>query len=240
MVLAAVAYDTPLFWALFIAWVLSVVVHEFAHGVVAHWGGDYTIEERGGLTLNPLQYVDPLNSLILPGVFLLMGGVPLPGGVTYVRRDLLRSREWDAAVSAAGPLSNLLLFFACAIPLHPAVGWVDVAGGPDAWSNGQKLLGALCMLQFVSVVINLIPVPPLDGFQMVAAYMRPETREKLMSPPVPMVALLGFFAVMSAVPGVFRRIFSWGTRLLELIGFDAEHVNMVRQSFNIALFGRTD
>src|SRR5688572_8645459 len=90
LVLAAgTDFKNPLFWAVFIAWVLSVVLHEFAHGIVAHIGGDYTIRERGGLTLNPLQYVDPVNSLLLPMVFLLMGGVPLPGGVTYVRDDLL-------------------------------------------------------------------------------------------------------------------------------------------------------
>src|SRR5919112_1201427 len=90
--LAAVDYESPLFWAVFLAWILSVVLHEFAHGVVAYWGGDYTIRERGGLTLNPLQYVEPVMSIILPIIFLFMGGVPLPGGVTYIRMDLLRSK----------------------------------------------------------------------------------------------------------------------------------------------------
>jgi Zn-dependent protease len=235
----AVAYETPLFWALFIAWIMSVVVHEFAHGIVAHWGGDYTIKERGGLTLNPLQYIDPFTSILLPGLFLLMGGVPLPGGVTYVRRDLLRNRAWDAAVSAAGPLSNLVLFFACAIPLHPAVGWVDPAAGLEGWSNAQKLLGALCVLQFMAVVINLIPVPPLDGFQIVAAFMDPATREKLMTPPVSTFAFVGLFLVLSGA-GLGRHIFQWTNRVLVAIGFDYEHLEMVRQSFNLTLFGRTD
>src|SRR5205085_11053759 len=88
----------PALWAVLIGWVMSVTLHEFAHGVVAYWGGDYTIRERGGLTLNPIQYVDPLMSIVLPIVFLLMGGIPLPGGATYVRRDLLKNRGWDAAV----------------------------------------------------------------------------------------------------------------------------------------------
>src|SRR3954451_7457903 len=96
VMLAAVDFATPLLCAVFIGWVMSVTLHEFAHGVVAYWGGDYTIRERGGLTLNPIQYVDPLMSIVLPVVFLLMGGIPLPGGATYVRRDLLRSRGWDA------------------------------------------------------------------------------------------------------------------------------------------------
>src|SRR3954465_3801689 len=103
VMLAAVDFANPLLWAVFIGWILSVVLHEFAHGVVAYWGGDYTIRERGGLTLNPLQYVDPVGSLLLPIVFLILGGIPLPGGVTYVRTDLLRSRAWSAMMSLAGP-----------------------------------------------------------------------------------------------------------------------------------------
>src|SRR5438067_13601707 len=99
--LSAVNVQNPLLWAVLIGWVLSVVLHEFAHGLVAYLGGDYTIRERGGLTLNPLQYVDPVMSIILPMVFLALGGIPLPGGATYVRTDLLRSRLWATAVAAA-------------------------------------------------------------------------------------------------------------------------------------------
>jgi hypothetical protein len=142
-VLAAADFNNPLFWAVFIGWILSVVLHEFAHGVVAYWGGDYTIAERGGLSLNPLQYIDPVNSIILPAIFLLWGGVPLPGGVTYVRTDLLRNRRWESGVALAGPTMNILLFAAGAIALHPAVGWVPTPApiGMSAnfamWSNAQ-------------------------------------------------------------------------------------------------------
>src|SRR5438067_10238941 len=105
--LSAVNVQNPLLWAVLIGWILSVVLHEFAHGLVAYVGGDYTIKERGGLTLNPLQYVDPLMSIVLPAIFLLMGGIPLPGGATYIRRDLLRNKLWNSLVSAAGPAMNL-------------------------------------------------------------------------------------------------------------------------------------
>jgi Zn-dependent protease len=135
--LAAVDWHNPLLWAAFVLWIMSVVLHEFAHGIVAYWGGDYTIKERGGLTLNPLQYVNPVTSILMPALFLLMGGVPLPGGATYIRRDLLRSRAWEAAVAAAGPLTNLLIGLACAVPLHPAVGWVDPHAGPEGWTGLQ-------------------------------------------------------------------------------------------------------
>src|SRR3954471_2271016 len=74
-VLATIAWETPLFWAVFIGWILSVVLMAFAAGIVAYWGGDYTIRERGGLTLNPFQYVDPVGSILLPAIFLAIGGV---------------------------------------------------------------------------------------------------------------------------------------------------------------------
>src|SRR6478672_2855530 len=137
MLLAVVDYRDPLLWAAFIGWILSVILHDFAHGVVAYWGGDYAIRERGGLTLNPFQYVDPLMSIILPLVFLLMGGVPLPGGATYIRRDLLRSKGWDTAVSLAGPAMNFLIFLMLVIPLHPRVGWIDYRTSVLEWTTAQ-------------------------------------------------------------------------------------------------------
>ena len=101
--LAVVDFSNNLTWALLIGWILSVVLHELGHGIVAHLGGDYTIRERGGLTLNPLQYIDPIFSLLVPAIIFLAGGLPLPGGVTYVRMDLMTHRGWESVVSAAGP-----------------------------------------------------------------------------------------------------------------------------------------
>lgn len=235
--LAAVDWQNPLLWAVFVLWIMSVVLHEFAHGLVAYWGGDYTIKERGGLTLNPLQYVNPVTSILLPALFLLMGGVPLPGGATYIRRDLLRSRAWQAAVSAAGPLTNLLLGVACAVPLHPAVGWVDVDAGPGGWFPIQKLLGAMVVLQLVSVILNLIPVPPLDGFQMLSPFLDEPSRRRLTTPPVSTWLFLGFFVILWYVPGVMQAMYDLVTRFLGVIGFDADHVRMVAQSFNSVLYG---
>src|SRR3954470_1492698 len=137
MLAAAVDFKSPLFWAVFIGWVLSVVLHEFAHGLVAYLGGDYTIKERGGLTLNPLQYVDPVTSILLPIVFLIMGGVPLPGGVTYVRRDLLRNKWWGSAVALAGPAMNFVLFILMSLPFHPTLGWIDTSVAPDQYVPWQ-------------------------------------------------------------------------------------------------------
>src|SRR5215213_5023915 len=146
--LAAVDLRNPMLWAVFIGWIMSVVLHEFAHGIVAFWGGDYTIRERGGLTLNPLQYIDPVMSILLPIVVFLIGGIPLPGGATYVRRDLLRSRAWESAVSAAGPAMNFLLFLALVIPFHPALRWATPPV-PGQASNAMLFVGAMAWLQML-------------------------------------------------------------------------------------------
>ena len=238
--LAAAELDNPITWALLIGWIMTVVLHEWAHGFVAYLGGDYTIKERGGLSLNPLQYVDPVLSLILPAIFLMMGGIPLPGGVTYVRHDLLRSRGWRSAVAAAGPLMNLVLFLLLALPFHPSLGLIDVtvpAGQYKAW---HIFLGALAQLQIIAAILNLIPIPPLDGFNIISPYMDEETRTKLLTPPMPLFALIVLFLVLSNVPAVHDGIFHVKNRILILLGFDYDARDMIRQCFNFAVAGRND
>lgn len=227
-------YFNPLFWAVFVGWVLSVVLHEFAHGIVAYWGGDYTIRERGGLTLNPLQYVDPVTSIILPLVFLLLGGIPLPGGVTYIRKDLLRNRTWDAASSLAGPAMNFLIFIACFLPMHPKIGWIDIntfePTGPAA------VLATLGLLQFVALMINLIPVPPLDGFQAVAAYMNEDAKMRLLQPQVQNMSMLVLFLVLWNTPLV-SMFLRWGLNLLVNVGFGDRGKWFFIQSWGITMGG---
>ena len=232
---ATVAYDTPLFWAVFIGWILSVVLHEFAHGLVGYWGGDYTIRERGGLTLNPLQYVDPVGSIILPAVFLAIGGIPLPGGATYIRHDLLRGKHWEAAVALAGPAMTFLLFLGFALPLHPSVGWVDLSA-PESWSNAQIFCGAMAVLQFLAMVFNLFPVPPLDGFQAIAPYMNPEQRLKLSTPPTSTMLFIGFFMVVWNVPAIRQGMYRAMSRTLDMMGFDVNAL-FFGTAFRRALWG---
>jgi Zn-dependent protease len=238
--LAAADLDNPITWAILIGWIMSVVLHEWAHGFVAHLGGDYTIKERGGLSLNPLQYVDPIFSLLLPAIFLMMGGIPLPGGVTYIRHDLLRSRGWQSAVSLAGPMMNLVLFVLLALPFHPQVGLIDPTVSVGEYKTWQIFLGAMAQLQIIAVLINLIPLPPLDGFGILSPYMDEETRRKVTTPPMPMFALIVVFLVLSNVRQVTDTMFRIKTRLLEMLGFDDWAIEMIRQCFNIAIAGRND
>lgn len=237
MALAVPNFQDPLFWTIMLGWIASVVVHEFAHGIVAYWGGDYTIKERGGLSFNPLQYIDPVGSLLLPAIFLLMGGVPLPGGVTYIHRDLLRSRAWDAMTSLAGPAANFLLFLLLALPFHPALGLIDPASLENEQMNaGQIVLGTLALLQIISCMINLIPIPPLDGFQAVSVFMDPETRQKFASPTANIFGLVILFGVVLRVPELFGSIIKLAYRILEALGFQNEQIIFFARAFRFAMF----
>ena len=142
-------------------WVASVCIHEFGHSVVAYLGGDRSVAASGYLSLNPLRYTNVLLSLILPIAFLLLGGIGLPGGAVYINRSALRSRQWDSAVSLAGPAATLLCGIVVASPFF--------LPGHAAWITSTNLafFGALAFLGFVeafAVVLNLVPVPGLDGF----------------------------------------------------------------------------
>ena len=143
MSLATVDFASSLTWAMLIGWIMSVVLHELGHGVVGYLGGDYTIRERGGLTLNPLQYIDPIFSILVPALIFIVGGVPLPGGVTYIHMELIPKRIWQSAVSAAGPFVNFLIFLGCALPFHPKLHLIDPQPVDGQWSNAILFLGGV-------------------------------------------------------------------------------------------------
>ncbi|HBB30301.1 MAG TPA: peptidase M50, partial [Cyanobacteria bacterium UBA9273] len=126
----------------FLGWIASLCLHEFGHAVVAYWGGDTSVKEKGYLTLNPLKYTDPGLSLLFPTIFLLMGGIALPGGAVYIDRSRLRSRWWDSAVSAAGPLANAAVTLVLATPF-----WLGLA----TWSRGNWLWPSVAFLIFLEI-----------------------------------------------------------------------------------------
>lgn len=230
-------FANPLFWSVLIGWILTVVLHEFAHGIVALWGGDYTIRERGGLTLNPLQYIDPLNSILLPIVFLAMGGIPLPGGVTYIRRDLLRNHLWDAACSLAGPAMNFLMMLACVMPMHPRFGWIHpVMGQPLV--GAPAVLATLAQLQLITCFLNLLPIPPLDGFQAISAFMAPEMRARFLAPQVRMISTIILFALLWQSPVLISRLYIMSDNVLHGLGFDDYTLAYFADAYNHILFGQ--
>src|SRR5712692_872675 len=144
-----------------VGWIFSLCLHEFAHAAVAYLGGDTSVREKGYLTFNPLRYVDPVTSLFIPLVFLLLGGIGLPGGAVYIDRSRLRSKYWECAVALAGPAANLVV-----------AGVLVLALGADAVpANAAPAVAFLALLQVTAILLNLLPVPPLDGYGAVAPFL---------------------------------------------------------------------
>lgn len=144
-------------------WVVSLALHEFGHALVGFLGGDTSVVDQGYLTLNPLKYTHPLLSIVLPLVFLMIGGIGLPGGAVYINRAAIRSRGMNSLVSAAGPLANLICALVLAIPfiiMRPNFVTMDFVGGYYFW----VALGTQVFLQITAIGINLIPIPGLDGY----------------------------------------------------------------------------
>ena len=145
-----------------VGWIFSLCLHEFAHAAVAFWGGDTSVREKGYLTFNPLRYVDPIASLFIPLVFLLLGGIGLPGGAVYIDARRLRSKWWACAVALAGPAANLAIAGLLVLALSNSALARSAAAPPLAF---------LALLQVTALILNLLPVPPLDGYRAVAPFL---------------------------------------------------------------------
>jgi Zn-dependent protease len=158
------------FLVVIVGWIFSLCLHEFSHALVAYLGGDTSVREKGYLTFNPLKYTHPIYSLLLPMIFLLMGGIGLPGGAVYIETWRLRSKRWESAVSLAGPTANLVLGVLLSVVLHFAP---VPAGG--IWPG----LAYLALLQVMAAVLNLIPVPPFDGYRVLAPFLNRDLRYKI-------------------------------------------------------------
>lgn len=149
-------------------WVISVCLHEFGHAAIAYLGGDVDVAHKGYLTFDPRKYVNPLLSVILPIVFVLLGGIPLPGGAVYINRALIRTRRMNSLISAAGPAMTFLSAFVLWVPLllfSPTDGYQHLEFW-GAWAF-------LTFLEFLGVIINLLPIPGLDGYGIIEPYLPP-------------------------------------------------------------------
>ena len=139
----------------------SIIVHEVAHGYVALLNGDPTARMLGRLTLNPVPHIDMVGSILVPGLLLLSGSSFLIGWAKPVPVNPLNFRNYrwgEFAVSAAGPLSNLILaaIFSGVLRLG-----VENPGLSQLASYGV-------MINILLALFNLIPIPPLDGSHIMA------------------------------------------------------------------------
>ena len=145
-------------------WLVSLCLHEYGHAVLAYRGGDVAVAHRGYLTLNPLKYTHWFLSFVLPLLFVLLGGIGLPGGAVWVDKHALRSKLADSLVSAAGPAMNLLFALGLSVPF--IVG-VDVSGHVEFWVG----VGFLAFLQLTATLLNLLPIPGVDGAGIIHPWM---------------------------------------------------------------------
>jgi Zn-dependent protease len=189
------------FLVVLIGWIFSLCLHEFSHALVAYLGGDVSVKDKGYLTFNPLKYTHPVYSLLLPMVFLLLGGIGLPGGAVYIETWRLRSRRWESAVSLAGPFANLVLAVLLGLVLHYVPHPND-----GVWPG----LAFLALMQVSAVVLNLIPVPPFDGYGALAAYLNANVRATI-SQAGGMITMVVFLVLwyVPFVNGLFWKTVGW-------------------------------
>lgn len=142
-----------------VALIVSVVIHEMAHGYAALWQGDPTAKLQGRLSPNPLVHLDPLMSVIIPGL-LIMSGSPLLFGaakpVPYNPYNF-RNQKWgEALVALAGPVSNVCIALLFAVIIQSA-GMLGLS------QTFVELSVMVVVLNIFLALFNLIPIPPLDG-----------------------------------------------------------------------------
>lgn len=142
----------------------SVIVHEVAHGYVAWLNGDPTARLAGRITLNPIPHIDPIGTILLPVLLLVSGARVIFGWARPVPVNPSNYRNYrlgEVTTSFAGPGSNFLLAAVFAFLLHLNL------GGP-----GLVLLAYYgCIINIFLGLFNLLPIPPLDGYHLVAAFL---------------------------------------------------------------------
>lgn len=152
---------------------LAITLHEAAHGWMANKLGDPTAKSLGRISLNPIRHIDPIGTVVLPLMLLMTTGFvigwakPVPVDMRYFKQPILDM----AVVALAGPASNFLM----------ACGWAMVLfAGKLMYSPGDafalflmKAGDAGILINLILMVLNLLPVPPLDGGRVVAGVMPP-------------------------------------------------------------------
>ncbi|WP_123668876.1 site-2 protease family protein [Actinocorallia herbida] len=146
------------------AWVVSLCLHEFGHAALAHRFGDHSVAARGYLTLDPRKYTDMTLSIVLPVLFLMLGGIGLPGGAVWIDRGAIQGRLRHSMVSFAGPAANIVFAILCGAAIQQ---WAFESEHTTFW----VAIGYLGFLQVTAAVLNLLPVPGLDGFGIWEPYL---------------------------------------------------------------------
>ncbi len=195
---------------LFIAagWILSVVIHEFGHAIVAYRAGDTSVLRKGYLTLDPLKYTDLGVTLLLPLVALAMGGIGFPGAAVYLRPDLMRSRIGRSLASLAGPVMTGVVLVVLSLGLR--------ALQPDSAPALYCALSLLAFLQATALILNLLPVPGLDGYGVLRPFIPNAIRTRMK--PLERASMLLLLAALFFIPGASDLLFAAAFAVTDALG----------------------
>ena len=156
-------------WALPV--IFAITLHEAAHGWAAEKLGDKTARMLGRVTLNPIKHIDPIGTLLVPAALLFFGGFIFgwAKAVPVSMRNFKRPERDMAVVAIAGPAANLLMAVLWALVLK--LGFILVGNQPEV---GQFLIYsgiAGLSINIILMLLNLLPIPPLDGSRLVSAVL---------------------------------------------------------------------
>ena len=193
----------------------ALVLHEVAHGLVALYYGDATAHRAGRLSLSPKAHIDPFGTVILPLLLLLLGfppfgyAKPVPINLTGVRHK----KRAELLVALAGPFTNLLLAIGAGFALKVLLFSNKYQGYTSLTSNGFTATAFLAyfllffgVVNVIYFVLNMIPLPPLDGSALLRRFVSPERYQAIASKMKYGIPLLLF--VVFLFPGVFGILFS--------------------------------
>lgn len=164
----------------FVIIIVSMVLHELAHGVVAYLLGDDTAKSEGRLSLNPLKHLDPVMSVIVPFLLYISGGVVFGGAKPVpINTRNLKGGAWGMAlVGIAGPATNFILAL-LGFLIGIWTGNLVAENGVVYLANGMvsQIFAEVVMVNLGFMIFNLIPIPPLDGSRVLYAIMPDGVRD---------------------------------------------------------------
>lgn len=225
LVMAPQAAGVFTFVFVILGWVLAVVAHEFGHAFIAHKAGDPTIAEKGYLSLDPLKYADLGVSIVIPVIAVVLGGIGFPGGAVYLREDMMRNRAWRSAASLAGPFGTFLVL----VVLTAAIGFAAPRLEGGLANPLIPALAFLAFLQATALLLNLLPVPGLDGYGIIRPWLPQDVREATRK--YESLAMIALLAVLFFVPPVANLFFGIAFLVSHLVGVPLEAVQEGYRTF---------